>query len=819
MPGKGIGAFDSGRLFSFARIAFTRGFIRLIHPSDILSRFVIGFWGGFFLWAQEGRLILRIISSENRPLPYASVFIAPSGQSYTADSVGEVKVVLPAGRYRLKVSHLSAYPTETEVKVQAAANTFLTISLMVREVALDSVTVRGERVAPTALPTAPFLQPIPIRTEALRFMPSVKADIESRLVLMGALSSSELSSQYRVRGGNFDENLIYAGEVEIYRPFSARSGQQEGLGFTNPLLLEEVYFSTGGFEARYGDRLSSVLQVSYKRRDRTETTVDMGLLTQSFATSGKVGGVYYTLGARRFAIGYLLRTLPVRGEYRPVFYDGQAYLCWIRKDSTGREVSRLEGISTGLFNRYRLLPRTGEATFGLINAAFRVQFYFTGAEELRYRTAQQALVWTWRPSPYLRLTHQVSYFGSIEDEIVDVEGAYLLGEVQTSLGSQLYNEIVVVRGTGSQIRRIRNFLDIHTLYAEQRGEWFWDKELRRRLHWGLRVQVEAFTDRVYEWSALDSADYVEMDERYFWNQKLSNRRLMGFIQQGWRWGRWRIEAGTRFHYSQLNRQLLFSPRVQVLYQPTNQLQLRIGGGHYAQPPFYREMRAIDYRLVPTVRAQQSLQLVVGADYTFLVWERPFRYFTELYYKHLWDLIPYEIENVRLRYYGANLARGYAYGIDLRINGEFLRGVDSWAAMGLLSTQEYLPGIGWMRRPSDQRFSFALYLQDELPTNPLYKVSLQLVWATGTPFGVPRRLAARTVFQMPSYGRVDVGFSRLFLIDRKYLRSLWIGLDVFNLFQRYNVVSYQWIADVYGIRWAVPNYLSARLVNLRVIGEF
>ncbi|MCS7153685.1 MAG: TonB-dependent receptor [Bacteroidia bacterium] len=819
MPRDGIGAFGSWRQLSFAFTTFTGGVIRLFHRLALLNRFIVGFLGGFFVWAQEGRLTLRIISSENRPLPYASVFIAPFGQSYTADSVGEVKVVLPAGRYRLKVSHLSAYPTETEVKVQAAANTFLTISLVLREVALDSITVRGERVTPTALPTAPFLQPIPIRTEALRFMPSVKADIESRLVLMGAMSSSELSSQYRVRGGNFDENLIYAGEVEIYRPFSARSGQQEGLGFTNPLLLEEVYFSTGGFEARYGDRLSSVLQVSYKRRDRPETTIDIGLLTQSFATSGKVGGVYYTLGARRFAIGYLLNTLPVRGEYRPVFYDGQAYLCWIRKDSTGREVSRLEGISTGLFNRYRLLPRTGEATFGLINAAFRVRFYFAGAEELRYRTGQQALVWTWRPSPYLRLTHQVSYFGSLEDEIVDVEGAYLLGEVQTSLGSQLYNEIVVVRGAGSQIRRIRNFLDIHTLYAEQRGEWFWDKELRRRLLWGVRVQGEAFTDRVYEWSALDSADYVEMDERYFWNQRLSNRRLMGFIQQGWRWGQWRIEAGTRFHYSQVNRQLLFSPRVQVLYQPTNQLQLRIGGGHYAQPPFYRELRAIDYRLVPTVRAQQSFQLVVGADYTFTVWERPFRYFTELYYKHLWDLIPYEIENVRLRYYGANLARGYAYGIDLRLNGEFLRGVDSWVAMGLLSTREYLPGIGWMRRPSDQRFSFALYLQDELPTNPLYKVSLQLVWATGTPFGVPRRLAARTVFQMPSYGRADVGFSRLFLIDKKYLRSLWIGLDVFNLFQRYNVVSYQWIADVYGIRWAVPNYLSARLVNLRVIGEF
>ncbi|GIV23495.1 MAG: TonB-dependent receptor [Bacteroidia bacterium] len=762
---------------------------------------------------------MRIVSAENAPLPHAQVFLPAQNASYTADSIGRLTLTLPAGRYRLRISHVNAYPVETEVTLQAYATTPLTISLPLRELSTDSIAIRDQRPPPTALPNAPFLQPIPIRTEALRFMPSVKPDIESRLALMGALTSSELSSQYRVRGGNFDENLVYAGEIEIYRPFSARSGQQEGLGFTNPLLLEEVHFSTGGFEARYGDKLSSVLQVTYKRREKTESTMEAGLLTQSFAISGKAGTIYYTLGARRFAIGYLLRTLPVQGQYRPIFYDGQAYLCWIRRDSTGREVWRAELLGIGLLNRYRLFPQTGEATFGLINAALRVQLYFQGAEELRYRTGQTAFSLTWRPTPYLRLSHQISYFVSLEDEVVEVEGAYLLGEVQTGLGSQLYNEIVVLRGAGSQIRHIRNYLDIYTLYAEQRGEWFWDKLLRHRLLWGLRLQVERFTDRVYEWSALDSADYVRMDERYFWNQGLQNYRLMGFVQQGLRWGPWRIEAGLRTHFAYNNRQWLFSPRLQVLYQPSEKLQYRLGVGHYAQPPFYRELRDISYKLIPTLRAQQSLQLVVGADYRFQLWSRPFRYFVELYYKHLWDLIPYEIENVRIRYYGTNAARGYAYGLDMRLNGEFLAGVDSWFAVGLLSTKEYLPGIGWMRRPSDQRVSFAFYLQDELPTNPLYKVTLQFVFASGPPFGVPRRIAARTVFQMPFYNRVDLGLSRFFPIDRKYLKSLWIGIDVFNLFQRYNVVSYQWIADVYGIRWAVPNYLSARLVNLRVIGEF
>lgn len=772
-------------------------------------------WG----WAQTGTLSLRVVSSENRPLPHAQVAFPQQGQTYSTDSAGQLRMTLPAGRYRLLVRHPEAAPYETEVWIQPGATTPLTVALPLREWQIDSILIQDNRPPPTALPSAPFLQPIPLRTEALRFMPSIKPDIESRLALMGALTSSELSSQYRVRGGNFDENLVYAGEVEIYRPFSARSGQQEGLGFTNPYLLESVYFSTGGFEARYGDKLSSVLQVTYKRRDKPETTVETGLLTQSLATSGKVKGVYYTVGLRRFSIGYVLRSLPVRGQYRPEFYDAQGYFAWSRRDSSGREVWRLEALTTGLFNRYRLFPQTGEATFGLINAALRVQLYFVGAEELRYRTAQQALSLTWRPTSTLRVSHHLSFFGSLEDEIVDVEGAYLLGEVQTSLGNSLYNEITVLRGAGSQIRRIRNYLDLYTFYAEQRGEWFWDKGLRHRLGWGLRFQSERFTDRVYEWSALDSADYVSLSERYFHDQGLRNRRVLGFVQQGLRWGPWRTEIGVRFHYAHNNRQFLVSPRLQVLYQPHDRLQYRLGIGHYAQPPFYRELRDISYALVPTLRAQQSWQVVLGADYTFQLWKRPFRYFVEAYYKHLWDLIPYELENVRLRYYGANLATGYAFGLDTRLNGEFLPGVDSWVSLGLLSTREKLPGIGTVRRPSDQRVSFAFYFQDELPTNPLYKMHVQFVFASGAPFGPPRILPLRTRFQMPFYNRVDLGLSRYFPIDRTYLRSLWVGLDVFNLFQRYNVVSYQWIADVYGVRWAVPNYLSARLVNVRLIGEF
>ncbi len=769
------------------------------------------------LWSQTGRLNLKIVSSENRPLPFARVEV--TGTIYNTDSVGRLLLVLPAGKHRILISHVEAYPLETEVWVQAGATTPLTLSLQSRELSTDTLTIQSEKAKPTALPDRPFLQPIPIRTEALRTMPSIKPDLESRLVLMGAQSTNEFSSQYRVRGGNFDENLVYAGEIEVYRPFSARSGQQEGLGFVNPLLIEEAFFSTGGFEARYGDKLSSVLQVTYKRQAKPQRIIELGLLSQSLALIGKKGGVYYAIGGRRFAIGYLLNTLPVKGQYRPVFYDGQAYLSWSHFRD-GLEKWRMDFLTTGLINRYRLFPQSGEATFGLINYALRVNLYFAGAEMLRYNTGQTAFTLTHRPSPRLRLSLLGSFFQSLEDELIDTEGAYLLGEVQTSLGSSLYNEVVVLRGAGSQIRHARNYLDLSTLYLEHRGEWAWDPNLRHRLSWGLRTQYEAFHDRVYEWSAIDSADFVRLDEQYFLNQHLHNRRLMGFLQQTFRWASWRVEAGLRTHYAANNRQLLFTPRLQVLYQPTPQFQYRFGAGFYAQPPLYRELRAIDYALIASLRAQQSFQVVGGVDYSFTLWGRPLRYFTEIYYKYLWDLIPYELENVRLRYYGANLARGYAYGLDMRLNGEFLAGTDSWFSLSLLRTREKPGELPWMRRPSDQRLSFAFYFQDELPTNPLYKVNIQFVFATGMPFGVPRQLEKRTIFQMPFYNRVDLGLSRVILFSEgRYLRSLWVGLDVFNLFQRYNVVSYQWIADVYGIRWAVPNYLSARLVNVRVIAEF
>jgi hypothetical protein len=767
--------------------------------------------------AQTGRLALKIVSSENRPLPYAQAEI--SGLTYTADSSGRLLLTLPAGKYRLRLSHIQAQPLETEVWVQANTSLPLTYSLRTREIATDTLTIRDEKTLPTQLPDRPFLQPIPIRTEALRTMPSLKPDLESRLQLMGAASGNEFSSQYRVRGGNFDENLVYAGEVEIYRPFSARSGQQEGLGFTNPLLIEEAFFSTGGFEARFGDRLSSVLQVTYKRREKPERLVEVGLLSQSIALIGKKGSLYYALGGRRFAIGYLLQTLPVKGQYRPVFYDGQAYLAW-SKYREEREAWRAELLTTGLLNRYRFFPQTGEATFGLINYALRVNLYFAGTELLRYNTGQTAFILTHRPSQRLRLSLISSFFQSLEDELIDNEGAYFLGEVQTSLGSNLYNEVVVLRGAGSQIRHARNYLDLLTFYSEHRGEWNWDPSLRHRLSWGLRLQYEAFRDRVYEWSAIDSADYVRMEEQYFWDQRLHNHRYMGFLQETWRQGPWRLEVGLRFHWATNNRQWLFSPRLQALYQPTPRVQWRLGLGHYAQPPYYRELRGIDYQLFPAVKAQQSLQAVAGVDYSFSLWGRPLRYFTEVYYKHLWDLVPYEIENVRLRYYGENLAKGYAYGLDMRLNGEFLAGTDSWFSLSLLSTREKPQTLPWMRRPSDQRLCFAFYFQDELPTNPLYKLNIQFIFATGTPFGVPRQLERRTIFQMPFYNRVDLGLSRVILFsEKKWLRSLWVGIDIFNLFERYNVVSYQWISDVYGVRWAVPNYLSARLVNLRVIGEF
>ncbi|MGQ9863839.1 MAG: TonB-dependent receptor [Bacteroidia bacterium] len=774
------------------------------------------------LIAQDSAWVQCVVHSrQNVPIPNARLTIGQ--KSYFSDSSGKVSFRWPKGRYTVEASHLNYYPERQEVELLAGGRHVVRFILVEREIEMPGVTVQGQAPPPTQLPEVPFMQTLPIRPQQMRFMPSGRSDIESRLGFMGAQVSSEFSSQYRVRGGNFDENLIYANGIEIYRPFFPRSGQQEGLGFTNVNLIEEVQFSAGGFDASYNDKMSSVLSVKYRKSETWTGSVEAGLMTLNAAVLGKWRSTYLTAGVRRFAIGYWLNRLPVKGQYRPEFYDGQIYLSGKLNGPTEKKpFDRLwwEALGVGTYNNYRFIPQTGEASFGRIDFPKRLIVYYFGRERTVYRTLQVGGIVGWRPSLRFQLRHIASFYQSFEDEVLDVEGAYLLGDIVADPGSPLYNEVVNITGAGSEIRRARNFLDIRVGYLEQRGEIYWDSLFRWRFQWGCRVQKDFIQDRFKEWYAQDSADYVRMDELIYVQNTLSNTRFLGFVQQKGQLGSFVVVGGMRFHYWQSAQKVIFTPRFQLLYQaPTKTWQARFALGAYFQPPFYREMRDINNRLDLKTGLQKSWHWVAGLDYTFSAFGRPFKFFGEVYYKSLTALVPYEVENVRLRYYSGVGARGYAYGMDLRLNGEFLRGLDSWFSLGLLRTREKIGDTLWMRRPSDQRLVLAFYFQDELPLNPNYTMHVQFIFGSGLPFGVPRLLYRRTVFQMPFYNRVDLGLGRRFILDKKFLRQLWVGLEIFNLFQRQNVVSYQWVKDVYNIRWAVPNYLSARLVNLRLIGDF
>ncbi len=772
----------------------------------------------------------------------------------TTDSSGTFSFETSPGKKRISFrdvrSMIRYHIAVREVILSAADKKYLSVIMSEFELLVE---IGDNADDPTGLPDRPAFQILPIDPKEVRNMPSPKIDIESKLEMMGAIKNNELSSQYRVRGGNFDENLIYVNDVEIYRPFLIRSGQQEGLGFVNPNLADVVAFSTGGFESRYGDKMSSVLDVKYKSPYKFHGSAEVGLISANFhlegssvnkSDSSQPGRFSYLLAARRFAIRYVLNSLDVSGNYQPDFHDVQGLFAY--EFNNRLKVSFLYNVAS---NKYRFIPETRETSFGTVQTVLRLRVAFEGRELTEYLTALGALTLEHKPSSKLRFKYIFTGFGSRESEVFDVEGGYWLSDVNTNFGNEGFNEVVFDRGVGTNFRHARNYLEARVLAMEQRGEWFPGQSFKHHISWGLRAQNQVISDEITEWNGVDSAGYFEIVEHIRSQLRLDNYQYKAFIQDQWSVngkGSNRIIAGSRAVYNTLNGQFFMSPRVQFVYDPSSaqaptdleseeyrkwekrRYQLRIATGLYHQPAFYREMRAHDGSLNTSIAAQTSAHFMCGGDYRFEAWGRPFKFYGELYYKYLDNLIPFEIDNVRVRYYPNNPGIGYAYGIDLRVNGEFIRNVDSWMSLGLLNTKEDITGDGqgYVNRPTNQLFTFAMYFQDELPINPTYKVHVNFVYGSGLHIGPPGSLVNRTAFTAPAYNRVDLGFSKLISFrsieeynDRLAIQSFWISVEIFNLFQRSNTVSYTWIKDVYNTQFAVPNFLSARLLNVRMIGTF
>ncbi|MBU6324849.1 MAG: TonB-dependent receptor plug domain-containing protein [Bacteroidetes bacterium] len=697
---------------------------------------------------------------------------------------------------------------------------------------------------------------IELKPRAVEGMTGLGSGIENIIkTLPGVFSNNELSSQYSVRGGNFDENLVYVNDVEIYRPQLIHSGQQEGLSFINPLLVKNLKFSAGGFEARYGDKQSSVLDVEYRKPTRFESTIDIGLLGASLAVeqlsaNRRLSGI----GSLRWRSNTLvLNTLDVRGRYVTNFYDAQWLIAYRLTPRL-----RIEWLGNTAENRYRLNPESRETSFGTAQNAFNLYVAMGGQEFSGYNSAMSALSLIWKPRRSTELKLIGSAFATREQEVFDVFGAYSLGLLDKDPSSETYGKPIRNLGAGSFIDHGRNRLNTRVINLSQLGNWN-SSNKKISLHWGARIQQEQIRDKIHEWLYNDSSEYnippfgfgrdsVVMDGYVSGRAKLSSWRASAHLQSSFlihKSSNTRITVGSRSQYWSLNGQWIHSPRIQLSMEPNRAyntslpdslrrdvVRLYLAGGVYNQPAFYREMRRFDGTLNTQLRAQQSIHFVAGMERTFMMWGRKFKWLSEAYYKQLQKQVPYLFDNIRIRYYAENSSKGYSWGVDNRVNGEFIPGLESWFTLSVLQSKErisYRNSTGnevisnWLRRPTDKRVNAAIVFQDELPGNKRYRMNLNLIFGTGMPYYLGGNLRYKDIYRIPPYRRVDIGFTKV-IADAEskpkgklwnMVQSSWVSLEIYNMLGIDNVISYLWVKDFSANIYGVPEFLTGRMLNLRL----
>lgn len=697
-----------------------------------------------------------------------------------------------------------------------------------------------------------------IEPATIRKIPGANAGVENILKSMpGVNSNNELSTQYAVRGGNYDENLVYVNEIEVYRPFLIRSGQQEGLSFTNTDLVQNIDFSAGGFQAKYGDKLSSVLDITYRTPTQFGAVAEASFLGASVAVDAvsKNGKWSEVSGIRYRNNSLLVNSQETQSNYTPTFADFQTNVNF--KPSDKLEFSFLGNISS---NDYKYQPLTRQTNFGTIDDPMALLIYYEGQEKDKYTTVFGAVKTTYTPSKNATYKLIASAYHTQEQEYYDILAQYRLGEVDANLGSENFGDVKFTRAIGGQLNHARNDLDALIVNAELKGIHNWKKN---QFEWGAKFTRESIRDRVVEWEVIDSAGFsinppkilLKNDQPYtpytgplvpYQNVRATNfvdiNRFSGYLQ----WSRkgyignneiW-MNAGVRSQNWMVSgdgitssTQFTFSPRAQFSIKPNwnKDMFFRLSGGLYHQPPSYRELRDADGVVQPEVKAQQSIHIVLSNDYSFKMWERPFKMVSEIYYKALTDVNPYTLDNVRIRYAAANNAKAYAQGFDFRLNGEFVPGTESWFSFGYLKTEENIDNKGYISRPTDQRLKFALLFQDYMPKIPSIKLYLNLVYNTGLPGGSPS-YSDPYLYQsrLNDYRRADVGFSKVLIDEQNPSTKRWlqpfkelaIGLEIFNLFDNQNAITNTWVRDVYSKnQYAIPNYMTTRVFNVKVNMRF
>ncbi|TCI85466.1 TonB-dependent receptor [Tenacibaculum sp. M341] len=791
----------------------------------------------------------QIVDKSNKPIEGVAISFLNKGT--TTDNNGNYEFKIPIRKtVAVTFTHVS-YKTIVK-KFTTRGQKTITFSpiLSNKNEELDEIIVKDQRKEAQGITK--------IDTQKVETIVGPNAGVESVLMtLPGVSNNNELSTQYNVRGGNFDENLVYVNGIEVYRPFLIRSGQQEGLSFINPHMVQNIDFSAGGFQAKYGDRLSSVLDITYRKPKKFQTQIDLSLLGASATTEGvflnnKLSAI---VSARYRDNSLLVNNKQTEVNFRPNFTDVQTYLSYeLNKKLT------LNFLGNFSLNNYNYQPLTRQTRAGTVADPIQLTILYQGQEKDAFQTLFGAISADYEVNDNLKLTGTVSSFNTQEEEYFDIFAAYRLGEVNTNIGDENFGEAEFTQGIGSQFDHARNDLDALISNVQVRATL---KDNDNEWRAGVKYQTENIKDRIREWIVIDSVGFsvrppllnIINDQPYtpftgplepFQQVRAQNNvdinRVTGFVQfsrkTNWNDHQIWFNLGVRAQHWSVNdgisaavNQTIISPRVQFAIKPDwdKDILFRISGGMYAQPPFYKELRGYDGNVNPNVKAQKSIHAVLGNDYSFTMWNRPFKLVTELYYKDLSDVNAYSIDNVRIRYRADNITAAYAYGLDVRLNGEFVPGNDSWVSFGYLKTEENIGNRGYIARPTDQRIKFGVLFQDYVPNLPDLKAYLNLVYNSGVPGGAP---AYADVYnfqnRLRDYRRADIGVSYVFVDANKKATSnflgnfeeLTAGLELFNMFDIQNSITNTWVRDIFSRQQiGIPNFMTGRVLNVKLKMKF
>lgn len=808
---------------------------------------VLFFFISVAAFAQTARIKGVILDENNQPVGDAD--ISYKNKSATSNENGFYILTVPANqKITVIFSHLSNKSASLDIELKPNEDFEFNPVLSKKIEMIGVVEIYDNRKRIEGITN--------ISPRDIKLIPGANAGVENLLkTLPGVNNNSDLSSGYNVRGGNYDENLVYVNEVEVYRPFLIRSGQQEGLSFTNTDMIQNVDFSAGGFQAKYGDKLSSVLDITYRRPKSFGASLEASLLGGSLMveTASKNQKWAAITGVRYRDNSLLVNSQETETNFKPTFADIQTNVTY--NPNNKWELSFLGNISQ---NRYNYEPLTRQTNFGTIDDPKALLVFYEGQEKDRYETYFGALKTTYKASEDFTLKLIASAYLTQEQEYFDIKADYSFGELDTNIGSGNLGNIVYTQEIGSQLNHARNDLDALIVNAEVKG---FHNIKENKIEWGFKYTREDIRDRIVEWEVIDSAgfslnppviDLPIRDQPYnpytgplvpYQNVRALNYtkidRLSGYVQ----WSKkgligthdvW-YNFGVRAHNWQVSgddldgkSQTTFSPRAQFAIKPDwdSDMVFRISGGLYHQPPFYRELRGADGKVNPDVKAQQSIHVVLSNDYSFKMWERPFKLVTEAYYKSMSDVNTYTLDNVRIRYSANNDAKAYAAGFDARLNGEFVPGTESWFSFGYMKTEENINDRGYIARPTDQRLKFGILFQDYVKNIPNLKLYLNLVYNTGLPGGSPS-YADPYVYQsrLRDYRRADVGFSYVFTERNnerpeghwlKRFKDLSLGLEIFNMFNNQNAITNTWVRDVYTkVQYGIPNYMTTRVFNVKI----